>query len=61
MTSERRRTDDGVPSSCALRAFFPGEVVDGTVIAINKREVVVNIGYKSDGIIPASNSVTTQT
>jgi small subunit ribosomal protein S1 len=29
-------------------------VVDGTVIAINKREVVVNIGYKSDGIIPTS-------
>ena len=25
------------------------EVVDGTVIAMNKREVVVNIGYKSDG------------
>ena len=30
------------------------EVVDGTVIAINKREVVVNIGYKSDGIIPVN-------
>ena len=30
------------------------DVVDGTVIAINKREVVVNIGYKSDGIIPTS-------
>ena len=30
------------------------EVVDGTVIAMNKREVVVNIGYKSDGIIPMS-------
>ena len=30
------------------------EVVDGTVIAMNKREVVVNIGYKSDGIIPLS-------
>ncbi len=30
------------------------EVVDGTVISINKREVVVNIGYKSDGIIPMS-------
>ena len=28
------------------------EVVEGTVISINKREVVVNIGYKSDGIIP---------
>ena len=30
------------------------DVVDGTVIAMNKREVVVNIGYKSDGIIPMS-------
>ena len=30
------------------------DVVDGTVIARNKREVVVNIGFKSDGIIPAS-------
>lgn len=28
------------------------EIVEGTVIALNKREVVVNIGYKSDGIIP---------
>ena len=30
------------------------EVVDGTVISIGKREVVVNIGYKSDGIIPVN-------
>ncbi|MBQ8008434.1 MAG: 30S ribosomal protein S1 [Bacteroidaceae bacterium] len=30
------------------------EVVEGTVISMNKREVVVNIGYKSDGIIPMS-------
>ena len=30
------------------------QVVDGNVIAMNKREVVVNIGYKSDGIIPIS-------
>ena len=29
-----------------------GEVVEGTVIGVNKREVVVNIGYKSEGIIP---------
>ncbi len=29
-----------------------GEVVEGTVVDINKREVVVNIGYKSEGIIP---------
>ncbi|MBQ5861224.1 MAG: S1 RNA-binding domain-containing protein, partial [Alistipes sp.] len=29
-----------------------GEVIEGTVISVGKREVVVNIGYKSDGIIP---------
>ena len=30
------------------------QVVDGTVISVDKKEVVVSIGYKSDGIIPAS-------
>ncbi len=30
------------------------QVVEGKVISIDKKEVVVNIGYKSDGIIPAS-------
>ena len=30
------------------------EVVDGTVTAINDREVVVNIGYKSEGVIARS-------
>ncbi len=30
------------------------EVVMGTIISMNKREVVVNIGFKSDGIIPMS-------
>ena len=30
------------------------QVVEGEVISIDKKEVVVNIGYKSDGIIPAS-------
>ena len=31
-----------------------GETVDGTVTKINKREVIVNIGYKSEGVIAAS-------
>ncbi|MBP5323313.1 MAG: S1 RNA-binding domain-containing protein, partial [Bacteroidaceae bacterium] len=35
-----------------LNKVNENEVVEGTVIAINKREVIVNIGYKSDGIIP---------
>lgn len=30
------------------------EVVMGTIISMNKREVVVNIGFKSDGVIPMS-------
>ena len=30
------------------------QVVEGKVISVDKKEVVVNIGYKSDGVIPAS-------
>ncbi len=30
------------------------EVIEGTVVAITPREVVVNIGYKSDGVIPVT-------
>ena len=30
------------------------QVVDGKVTSVDKKEVIVNIGYKSDGIIPAS-------
>jgi len=34
-----------------LSSVAENEVVDGTVIAMNKREVVVNIGYKSEGVV----------
>ena len=37
-----------------LNKVADNEVVHGTVTAINKREVIINIGYKSDGIIPIS-------
>jgi len=37
-----------------FNAIVENEVVDGTIVAINSREAVVNIGYKSDGIIPVS-------
>lgn len=37
-----------------LGAMKDKEVVMGTVTALNKREVVVNIGYKSDGVVPMS-------
>ena len=38
----------------SLNKVSDHDVVDGTVISMNKREVVVNIGFKSDGIIPMS-------
>ncbi len=34
-----------------LSSVAENEVVDGTVIAMNKREVVINIGYKSEGVV----------
>ena len=36
-----------------LSKVVENEVVEGVVTAISKREVIVNIGYKSEGVIPA--------
>ncbi|MCI5783469.1 MAG: 30S ribosomal protein S1 [Bacteroidales bacterium] len=38
----------------SLNTVKDKDVIEGTIIALNKREAVVNIGYKSDGIIPIS-------
>ncbi len=38
----------------SLNTVKDKEVIEGTIIALNKREAVVNIDYKSDGIIPMS-------
>ena len=35
-----------------LTSINEKEVIEGTVIAITKREVVINIGFKSEGVIP---------
>ncbi len=37
-----------------LSAIKDQEVVEGTVMSINKREVVVSVGFKSDGVVPAA-------
>ncbi len=34
-----------------LNKIIENDVVEGTVVAMNKREVIVNIGYKSEGVI----------
>ena len=38
----------------SLSNITAGEVVEGVVTSVNKREVIVNVGYKSDGVIPVS-------
>ncbi len=35
----------------SLKTIHAGEVVEGTVIAVKPEEIVLNIGYKSDGIL----------
>ena len=52
-TSDSREAQEQAYTG-SLNKVSDHDVVDGTVIAMNKREVVVNIGFKSDGIIPAS-------
>ncbi len=46
---EQEKAYDGT-----LNKVSEHQVVDGKVIFLDKKEVIVNIGYKSDGIIPAS-------
>ena len=36
-----------------------GEIVQGTVIKVNRDSVVVDIGYKSEGVIPANEFIDT--
>jgi small subunit ribosomal protein S1 len=38
----------------SFNAFTEQEVIEGTIVAITDREVVVNVGAKSDGVIPIS-------
>src|SRR5437899_9453798 len=65
-TLDDRRLEEGVwtrdPDTGELipdyESTFPtineGEVVNGTVVRVDKDEVLVDIGYKSEGVIPVS-------
>lgn len=50
--AERQRMESMYDDT--LKSIGDHEVIDGQVVAMNSREVVVNIGYKSDGVIPVS-------
>ncbi|MFK5857351.1 MAG: 30S ribosomal protein S1 [Bacteroidota bacterium] len=47
--SERSKLEDIYTGS--LSSIVEHEVIEGTVVGITEREIVINIGYKSDGII----------
>jgi small subunit ribosomal protein S1 len=49
--TELQKTDLERMYNDTLSAIKVNEVVEGTVISMNKREVVVNIGYKSEGVV----------
>ena len=48
--SERTKLEDLYNNT--MKSITEHEVLDGTVVSMNSREVVVNIGFKSDGVIP---------
>jgi len=50
-SDERSKLDSRYEET--LSVIKEREVVQGTVVAINKREVVVNLGYKSEGVLPS--------
>ena len=37
-----------------LNSVAEREVIEGTIVSLNKKEVVINIGSKSEGVIPTS-------
>ncbi len=43
----------------SFKTIHTGEVVDGTVIGVKEDEIILNIGYKADGIISRSEYTTT--
>ena len=49
---EKSREEQEQTYDASLNTIKDKDVTEGTVISLNNREVVVNIGYKSDGIIP---------
>ena len=36
-----------------LVSFNNGDVIEGTIVRIDRNEVMVDVGYKSEGVIPS--------
>lgn len=50
--SKEKRAEMTQMYSGTVTSVASGEVVKGTVVSINDRDVVLNIGFKSDGLVP---------
>jgi small subunit ribosomal protein S1 len=45
--------DHSGPGGGAMRALHRGDVIEGTVVRVDKDEILVDIGFKSEGVIPS--------
>jgi len=51
-TTDRQKYDELYENT--LSTIAEKEVIEGTVVSVGKKEVVINIGYKSEGVVPVT-------
>ena len=51
-TSARRRTSSPL-STQTIKYFNDGDIVEGTIVKVDRDEVLLDIGYKTEGVIPS--------
>ena len=52
--SDAERAKLEVLYTTTLSSINKGEIISGTVVSMNTKDVVLNIGFKSDGMVPLS-------
>ncbi len=52
-SNEERAKLEGMYTT-TLNSINKGEIISGTVVSMNSKDVVLNIGFKSDGMVPLS-------
>ncbi|HRN38531.1 MAG TPA: S1 RNA-binding domain-containing protein, partial [Flavobacteriales bacterium] len=51
-SADRKQMEDAYENT--LSSISEKEVLMGTIVGLNKKEAVINIGYKSEGVVPLS-------
>lgn len=52
--SKSQRSEMADKYEATLSSINEKEVIEGTVVVLTKREAVINVGYKSEGVVPVS-------